>query len=102
MCYKGMAIHAAGSDVVAKLANLATSMSDRLSSVLATPASLCVTAASIAAMTKAGARVMPTFSLGQGCSKWRAAARTRLVGAFAAGRVVDPRLVRSQCYGGMI
>lgn len=27
---------------------------------------------------------------------------TRLVGAFAAGRVVNPRLVRSQLYGGMI
>ena len=27
---------------------------------------------------------------------------TRLVGAFAAGRVVNPRLVRSQYYGGMI
>src|ERR1700730_2361591 len=27
---------------------------------------------------------------------------TRLVGAFAAGRVVNPRLVRSQIYGGMI
>ncbi len=27
---------------------------------------------------------------------------TRLVGAFAAGRVINPRLVRSQIYGGMI
>jgi xanthine dehydrogenase YagR molybdenum-binding subunit len=27
---------------------------------------------------------------------------TRLVGAFAAGRIVNPRLVRSQYYGGMI
>jgi len=27
---------------------------------------------------------------------------TRLVGAFAAGRVINPRLVRSQYYGGMI
>ncbi len=27
---------------------------------------------------------------------------TRLVGAFAAGRIVNPRLVRSQLYGGMI
>jgi xanthine dehydrogenase YagR molybdenum-binding subunit len=27
---------------------------------------------------------------------------TRLVGAFAAGRVINPRLVRSQLYGGMI
>jgi xanthine dehydrogenase YagR molybdenum-binding subunit len=27
---------------------------------------------------------------------------TRLVGAFAAGRIVNPRLVRSQYYGGMV
>jgi xanthine dehydrogenase YagR molybdenum-binding subunit len=27
---------------------------------------------------------------------------TRMVGAFAAGRVINPRLVRSQIYGGMI
>jgi xanthine dehydrogenase YagR molybdenum-binding subunit len=27
---------------------------------------------------------------------------TRLVGAFAAGRVINPRLVRSQYFGGMI
>src|SRR5690606_36126086 len=27
---------------------------------------------------------------------------SRLVGAFAAGRIVNPRLVRSQYYGGMI
>jgi xanthine dehydrogenase YagR molybdenum-binding subunit len=27
---------------------------------------------------------------------------TRLVGAFAAGRVINPRLVRSQYYGGMV
>ncbi len=27
---------------------------------------------------------------------------TRLVGAFAAGRIINPRLVRSQYYGGMI
>jgi len=26
----------------------------------------------------------------------------RLVGAFAAGRIINPRLVRSQYYGGMI
>jgi xanthine dehydrogenase YagR molybdenum-binding subunit len=27
---------------------------------------------------------------------------TRLVGAFAAGRIINPRMVRSQLYGGMI
>jgi xanthine dehydrogenase YagR molybdenum-binding subunit len=27
---------------------------------------------------------------------------TRLVGAFAAGHVINPRMVRSQIYGGMI
>jgi xanthine dehydrogenase YagR molybdenum-binding subunit len=27
---------------------------------------------------------------------------TRLVGAFAAGRIINPRLVQSQLYGGMI
>jgi xanthine dehydrogenase YagR molybdenum-binding subunit len=27
---------------------------------------------------------------------------TRVVGAFAAGRIINPRLVRSQLYGGMI
>ena len=27
---------------------------------------------------------------------------TRLVGAFAAGRIINPRLVRSQLFGGMI
>ena len=27
---------------------------------------------------------------------------TRLVGAFAAGTIINPRLVRSQYYGGMI
>jgi hypothetical protein len=32
----------------------------------------------------------------------RAALWTRLVGAFAAGTIINPRLVRSQYYGGMI
>ena len=27
---------------------------------------------------------------------------TRLIGAFAAGRIINPRMVRSQLYGGMI
>ena len=132
----GMAIHGAGADVIARLADLATgdqrsplfgagnagviarggrlfrrddeSRSESFADILtragleqiegqgksaADPAALSAFAMHAHGAVFAEVKVDP--SLGQ-------VRVTRLVGAFAAGRVINPRLVRSQYYGGMI
>jgi xanthine dehydrogenase YagR molybdenum-binding subunit len=132
----GMAIHGAGADVIAKLADLA--MGDERSPLFG--------AGNAGVIARGGrlfrrddesrsesyadilARAGLTQVEGQGKSAADPAAQssyamhahgavfaevkvdpelgqiraTRLVGAFAAGRVINPRMVRSQYYGGMI
>jgi xanthine dehydrogenase YagR molybdenum-binding subunit len=132
----GAAIHGAGADVIAKLAELA--MGDRHSPLFA--------AGNAGVVARAGrlirrddesrsesygdilARAGLAEIEGRGSSAADPAAQssyamhahgavfaevkvdpdlgqiraTRLVGAFAAGRVINPRMVRSQYYGGMI
>jgi xanthine dehydrogenase YagR molybdenum-binding subunit len=132
----GMAIHSAGADVIAKLADLA--MGDRRSPLFG---------AGNAGVVARGGRLFRRDDESRGESYGDILARaglaeidgqrngaadpaaqsayamhahgavfaevkvdpelgqirvTRLVGAFAAGRVINPRLVRSQYYGGMI
>jgi xanthine dehydrogenase YagR molybdenum-binding subunit len=132
----GMAIHNAGADVIAKLADLATrdersplfgagnagviartgrlfrrddeSRSEAYGDILtrAGLAEIEGQAKSVAdpaaqpdyAMHAHGA-VFAEVKVDPELGQIRA---TRLVGAFAAGRVINPRLVRSQYYGGMI
>jgi xanthine dehydrogenase YagR molybdenum-binding subunit len=132
----GMAIHNAGADVIAKLADLATgdrrsplfgagnagviardgrlfrrdddSLSESYADILgraglseieghgksaADPAAQSVYAMHAHGAVFAEVKVDPDF--GQ-------VRVTRLVGAFAAGRIINPRMVRSQLYGGMI
>jgi xanthine dehydrogenase YagR molybdenum-binding subunit len=132
----GMAIHGAGTDVIAKLAALATgdersplfgagnagvvarsgrlfrrddeSRSESFEDILsragleeiegagnsaANPASQAAYASYAHGAVFAEVKVDPEF--GQ-------VRVTRLVGAFAAGTIINPRLVRSQYYGGMI
>jgi xanthine dehydrogenase YagR molybdenum-binding subunit len=132
----GMAIHSAGADAIAKLADLATadersplygagnagvvardgrlhrrddeSSSESYADIL-TRAGLREiegrgasasdpTAQSTYAMHAHGA-VFAEVKVDPDLGQIRA---TRLVGAFAAGRVINPRMVRSQYYGGMI
>ena len=132
----GMAIHSAGADVIAKLADLATgdrrsplfgagnagviardgrlfrrdddSLSESYADILgraglaeieghgksaADPAAQSAYAMHAHGAVFAEVKVDPDF--GQ-------VRVTRLVGAFAAGRIINPRMVRSQLYGGMI
>jgi xanthine dehydrogenase YagR molybdenum-binding subunit len=132
----GMAIHNAGADVIAKLADIATgdrrsplfgagnagviardgrlfrrdddSLSESYADILgraglaeieghgksaADPAAQSVYAMHAHGAVFAEVKVDPDF--GQ-------VRVTRLVGAFAAGRIINPRMVRSQLYGGMI
>src|SRR5580704_624375 len=132
----GMAIHNAGADVVARLADLATnddrsplfgagnagviarggrlvrrddeSRSESYSEILgraglaeiegqgnsaANPAAQSTYAMYAHGAVFAEVKVDPDFG------QMRV---TRLVGAFAAGRIINPRMVRSQLYGGMI
>jgi xanthine dehydrogenase YagR molybdenum-binding subunit len=132
----GMAIHAAGADVIAKLAALATgdeqsplygagnvgvlardgrlhrrddeSRSDRYGDILARAGLAEIegegsgaadpTSQSAYAMHAHGA-VFAEVKVDPQLGQIRV---TRLVGAFAAGTIVNPRMVRSQYYGGMI
>ncbi len=132
----GMAIHAAGGDVIARLAELATG--DERSplfgagnaGVVARGGRLCrrddETRGENYGEILARAGVAEIEGHGSGAADPAAQSRyamqahgavfaevkvdpalgqvrvTRLVGAFAAGRVINPRLVRSQYYGGMI
>jgi xanthine dehydrogenase YagR molybdenum-binding subunit len=132
----GMAIHAAGADVIAKLAELATS--DERSPLFGA-GNIGVVArdgrlhrrddesrseAYAAILARAGLQEIE--GSGSGAADPDARSRyamhahgavfaevkvdpelgqlrvTRLVGAFAAGSIINPRLVRSQYYGGMI
>jgi xanthine dehydrogenase YagR molybdenum-binding subunit len=132
----GMAIHGAGADVIAKLADIATS--DELSPLFGagnagvvaregrlyrrddesrsesyveilrragvtqiegTGSSASDPAAQSTYAMHAHGAVFAEVKVDPDLGQIRA---TRLVGAFAAGRVINPRLVRSQYYGGMI
>src|ERR1700728_922955 len=132
----GMAIHNAGADVIAKLADLATndnrsplfgagnagviarggrlfrrddeSRSESYSDILgrAALAEIEGQGASVANMgapstyaMHAHGAVFAEVKVDPDLGQMRV---TRLVGAFAAGRIINPRLVRSQLYGGMI
>jgi len=132
----GMAIHSAGADVIAKLADLATrdersplfgagnagvvarggrlhrrddeSRSESYTDILSRAGLTEIAgqgkgatdpaAQSSYAMHAHGA-VFAEVKVDPELGQVRA---TRLVGAFAAGRVINPRMVRSQYYGGMI
>ena len=132
----GMAIHNAGADVIAKLADLATG--DRRSPLFgAGNAGVVARGGRLFRRDDEGrsesyAEILARAGLaeveGRGRSASDPAAQsnfamhahgavfaevkvdpelgqiraTRLVGAFAAGRIINPRLVRSQYYGGMI
>jgi xanthine dehydrogenase YagR molybdenum-binding subunit len=132
----GMAIHNAGADVIAKLADLATrdersllfgagnagviardgrlfrrddeSRSESYADILARAGlaeiegqgnSAADPAAQPDLAKHAHGAVFAEVKVDPELGQIRA---TRLVGAFAAGRVINPRLVRSQYYGGMI
>jgi xanthine dehydrogenase YagR molybdenum-binding subunit len=132
----GMAIHNAGADVIAKLADLATgnersplfgagnagvvarggrlfrrddeSRSESYSDILVRAGvteiegrgtSAADPAAQSAYAMHAHGAVFAEVKIDPDLGQIRV---TRLVGAFAAGRIVNPRLVRSQYYGGMI
>jgi xanthine dehydrogenase YagR molybdenum-binding subunit len=132
----GMAIHGAGADIIAKLADLATgdqrsplfgagnagvlarsgrlfrrddeSRSESYVDILARAGlaelegrgrSAADPAAQSAYAMHAHGAVFAEVKVDPDLGQIRV---TRLVGAFAAGRVINPRLVRSQYYGGMI
>ncbi len=132
----GMAIHSAGADAIAKLAELATrdersplygagnaglvarngrlrrrddeSRSESYAEILARAglgeiegrgASAADPAAQSTYAMHAHGAVFAEVKVDPDLGQIRA---TRLVGAFAAGRVINPRLVRSQYHGGMI
>ena len=132
----GMAIHSAGGDAIAKLADLATgdrhsplygagnsgviarsgrllrrddeSRSESYADILAraglseiegSGASGADPAAQSTYAMHAHGAVFAEVKVDPDLGQIRT---TRLVGAFAAGRVINPRLVRSQYYGGMI
>jgi xanthine dehydrogenase YagR molybdenum-binding subunit len=132
----GMAIHNAGADVVARLADLATN--DNRSPLFGTGnAGLIARGGRLfrrddESRSESYADILGRAGLaeieGQGRSAANQAAQstyamhahgavfvevkvhpdlgqmrvTRVVGAFAAGRIINPRMVRSQLYGGMI
>lgn len=125
----GLAIHAAGGDVIGKLADLATG--DERSplfgagntGVIARAGRLhrrgdegrseaytdILTRAGLTELEGSGstgglrhARAWDGVCRGEGRSGFRQVRVTRLIGAFAAGTIINPRMVRSQYYGGMI
>lgn len=132
----GLALHNAGADAIAKLADLATSdqrsplygagnagviarngrlfrrddesRSERYADILARAglreiegrgASAADSAAQSSYAMHAHGAVFAEVKVDPDLGQIRT---TRVVGAFAAGRVINPRLVRSQYYGGMI
>jgi xanthine dehydrogenase YagR molybdenum-binding subunit len=136
----GMAIHNAGADVIARLADLATNddhsplFGAGNAGVVARGGRLfrrddesrsesyadILNRAGLAQIEGRGAGGRPNPMEGHGQSDYAMHAHgavfaevkvdpelgqmraTRLVGAFAAGRIINPRMVRSQYYGGMI
>jgi xanthine dehydrogenase YagR molybdenum-binding subunit len=132
----GIAIHSAGADVIAKLADLATadersplfgagnagviarggrlfrrddeSRSESYSDILGRAGlakieghgnSAADPAAQAAYAMHAHGAVFAEVKVDPDLGQMRV---TRMVGAFAAGRIINPRMVRSQLYGGMI
>jgi xanthine dehydrogenase YagR molybdenum-binding subunit len=132
----GMAIHSAGANVIAKLADLATgdqrsplygagnagvvarhgrlfrrddeSRSESYEEILARAGFATIEARGGSAADPAAQSSYAMHSHGVVFAEVKVDPElgqiraTRLVGAFAAGRVINPRLVRSQYYGGMI
>jgi xanthine dehydrogenase YagR molybdenum-binding subunit len=132
----GMAIHSAGADVIAKLADLATThessplfgagnagvvarggrlfrrddedRSESYGDILARAGVASIEAHGKSAANPATQSSYATHAHGAVFAEVKVDPElgqiraTRLVGAFAAGRVVNPRMVRSQYYGGMI
>ena len=132
----GMAIHSAGANVIAKLADLATgdqrsplygagnagvvarhgrlfrrddeSRSESYEEILARAGVATIEARGGSAADPAAQSSYAMHSHGAVFAEVKVDPElgqiraTRLVGAFAAGRVINPRLVRSQYYGGMI
>ncbi|HEY2227283.1 MAG TPA: xanthine dehydrogenase family protein molybdopterin-binding subunit [Xanthobacteraceae bacterium] len=132
----GMAIHNAGADVIARLADLATN-DDRSPLFGAGNAGLIARGGRLfrrddESRSESYADILSRAGLAQIEGRGKSAAGqaaqvdyakfahgavfaevkvdpdlgqmrvTRLVGAFAAGRIINPRMVRSQLYGGMI
>jgi len=132
----GMAIHNAGADVIARLADLATnddrsalfgagnagviarggrlfvrddeSRSERYADILGRAglteiegrgSSAADPAAQSAYAMHAHGAVFAEIKVDPDLGQMRV---TRMVGAFAAGRIINPRMVRSQLFGGMI
>lgn len=132
----GLALHNAGEDALAKLAELATSdrasplfgagnigvvarggrlhlrsdeaRSDSFVDILARAGRTEVVGAAKAMRSPEATAAHAMFSHGAVFAEVKIdpdlgqVRTTRLVGAFAAGRVINPRLVRSQYFGGMI
>jgi xanthine dehydrogenase YagR molybdenum-binding subunit len=132
----GLALHNAGEDAIAKLAELATAdpasplygagnigvvarsgrlhrrddeaRSESYVEILARAGRAEVVGAAKAARDQAVAAAHAMYSHGAVFAEVKVdpdlgqVRVTRLVGAFAAGRIINPRLVRSQYFGGMI
>lgn len=132
----GLALHNAGEDVLARLADIATadpasplfgagniglvaragrlhrrddeSRSESYADILARAGRTDITGTAKAARDPAAAQAHAMFSHGAVFAEVKVDPDlgqmrvTRLVGAFAAGRIINPRLVRSQYFGGMI
>lgn len=132
----GLALHNAGEDAIARLAQLATadptsplfgagnigvvarsgrlhrrddeSRSESYAEILARARRTDVVGTAKAARDSAAAAAHAMYSHGAVFAEVKVdpdlgqVRATRLVGAFAAGRIVNPRLVRSQYFGGMI
>ncbi|WP_375461201.1 xanthine dehydrogenase family protein molybdopterin-binding subunit [uncultured Enterovirga sp.] len=132
----GMAIHNAGADVIAKLADLATgdersplygagntgviardgrlfrrddeSRSERYADILGRAGLAQIEGSGKGAPDQAAQEAYAMHAHGavfaevQVDPDFGQIRVTRLVGAFAAGRIINPRMVRSQYYGGMI
>lgn len=132
----GLAIHNAGEDAIARLAELATAdprsplfgagnvgvlarsgrlhrrddegRSETYAEILMRVGRNEIVGAAKAARDQAAAAAHAMFSHGAVFAEVKVdpdlgqIRATRLVGAFAAGRIINPRLVRSQYFGGMI
>jgi xanthine dehydrogenase YagR molybdenum-binding subunit len=132
----GLALHNAGEDVIARLAELAgkdpssplfgagnigvvaragrlhrrddESRSESFTEILARTGQSTVVGTGRMARDEGAAQKWAMYSNGAVFAEVKVdpdlgvVRATRLVGAFAAGRIINPRLVRSQYYGGMI
>jgi xanthine dehydrogenase YagR molybdenum-binding subunit len=132
----GMAIHNAGADVIARLADLATndarsplfgagnagvvarsgrlfrrddeSRSESYADILARAGLAMIEGRGKSAADPAAHSAYAMYAHGAVFAEVKVdpdlgqVRATRVVGAFAAGRIINPRMVRSQLYGGMI